>query len=304
MQKRLWFLAILFSFSVAPLWAKVSGPRVLIVDAHPDDETAYAGAVYKIHHDLHGTIDLVIVTDGEGGYKYSTLGNAYYHLDLTTEKIGRKYLPKIRHDEMERAGKIIGLDHIYFLNQLDNHYTLDPYGVLDSVWNVRFIKARLRQIMLSGHYDFAFMLLPTDSTHGHHKASTILALSVIDSLPPGVPHPIALGGDVIDKGGHPLHFSGLSGFPITRCSDGEPAFSFNCDQGFGFHHALNYKMIVDWDIAEHKSQGTMQLAMDRGDTEEFYYFDMNPASGRAKAKDLFDKLAVNYYPELTYPGIK
>ncbi len=304
MQKRhLWFAALFISFSVS-LYARTSGPRVLLVDAHPDDETAYAATVYKIHHDLHGTIDLVVITDGQGGYKYSTLAEPYYHLKLTQEKIGRKYLPEIRKEEMERAGRDIGLHHIYFLMQRDNRYTLNPYEVLDSNWNIPYVKSRLRQILIKGHYDFAFMLLPTPTTHGHHKAAAILTLSVIDSLPPGVPHPIALGGDVIEKGKQPVHFTELAGFPITRVSDGLPSYSFDRDQSFGFHHALNYKIIVDWDIAEHKSQGTMQLAMDKGDLEEFYYFDVNPPGGRAKAKALFDKLAINYYPELTYPGIK
>jgi len=304
MQKRRLFLAIFLLFISTPLFAKTGGPRVLIVDAHPDDETAYAGAVYKIHHDLHGTIDLVIVTDGQGGYKYSTLAEPFYHRKLTEEKIGRKDLPAIRHDEMERAGKIIGLHHIYFLKQRDNRYMLDPNEVLDSVWNIPFVTSRLRQILLTGHYDFVFLLLPVESTHGHHKASTILALRAIQSLPDSVPHPIALGGDVIDSGKTPAPFTELAGFPITHCSDGGPSYSFDCRQSFGFRHALNYKMIVNWDIAEHKSQGTMQLAMNRGDIEEFYYFDVNPQDGRAKAKALFDKLAVNYYPELTYPGVK
>ena len=205
---------------------------------------------------------------------------------------------------MERAGKIIGLHHIYFLKQRDNRYTLDPHEVLDSVWNIPFVKSKLRKIMLEGHYDFVFMLLPVESTHGHHKAAAILTLTVLKGLPADIPHPIALGGDDIDSGKAPTKFTELNGFPITRCSDGAPSYSFDRLQSFGFHHALNYKMIVNWDIAEHKSQGTMQLAMNQGDYEEYYYFDVNPPSGRAKAKALFDKLAVNYYPELTYPGIK
>src|ERR1035441_3522342 len=135
-------------------------PRVLIVDAHPDDETAYAGAVYKITHDLGGTVDLVVVTNGEAGYKYSTLAEAVYNLKLTDEKIGRKYLPGIRHKELENAGKIIGLHHIYFLDQRDNRYTLDPHEVLDSNWNIPFVKSQLRQILTTGHYDFVFTLLP------------------------------------------------------------------------------------------------------------------------------------------------
>ena len=304
MQNRRLFLAVFFLFISASLYAKVGGPRVLIVDAHPDDETAFVGAVYKINHDLHGTVDLVVITDGQGGYKYSMLAEPFYHQKLTEEKIGRKYLPGIRQGEMERAGKIIGLHHIYFLKQRDNRYTLDPHEVLDSVWNIPFVKARLKQIMLSGHYDFVFMLLPVESTHGHHKAAAILALTVLKSLPANFPHPIALGGDDIDSGKTPASFTELTGFPITHCSDGAPSYSFNRLQSFGFHHVLNYKMIVNWDIAEHKSQGTMQLAMNHGDYEEYYYFDVNPPEGRAKAKALFDKLAVNYYPELTYPGIK
>lgn len=308
MQKRLFLLIFLLSVSTPllanPLLAKVEGPRVLIVDAHPDDEGAFAGAVYKIQHDLHGTIDLVVITDGEGGYKYSTLAEPYYHLKLTDEKIGRKYLPHIRHDEMVRAGKIIGLHHIYFLNQRDNRYTLDPHEVLDSNWNIPYVKSTLRKIMLEGHYDFIFMLLPVATTHGHHKAAAILTLTVLKSLPSNIPHPIALGIDDIDSGKTPAHFTELSGFPITHCSDGAPSYSFDRRQSFGFHHALNYKIIVNWDIAEHKSQGTEQLGMNRGDLEEYYYFDVNPPEGRAKAKALFDKLAVNYYPELTYPGVK
>src|ERR1017187_651327 len=180
--------------------AKPDGPRVLVVDAHPDDETAYAAAIYKIVHDLHGTVDLVVITNGEAGYKYSTLANEYYHLNLTDEKIGRKYLPGIRHKELVNAGKIIGLHKIYFLDQRDNRYTLDPHEVLDSNWNIPFVKSQLRQILTTGHYDFVFTLLPSDSTHGHHKASTILALTVVQSLPTNVPHPIVLCASGTQKG--------------------------------------------------------------------------------------------------------
>jgi hypothetical protein len=68
--------------------------------------------------------------------------------------------------------------------------------------------------------------------------------------------------------------------------------------------ALNYKIIVNWEIAEHKSQGTMQLAMNSGDLEDFWYFDVNPPDGRERTKRIFDELAVNHYPELVYPGEK
>jgi N-acetylglucosamine malate deacetylase 2 len=304
------FLSFFIAFCAIPTGAYSNppahekGPRVLIVDAHPDDETAYAAAVYKITHDLGGMVDLVVVTNGEGGYKYSTLAEAYYHLNLTDEKIGRKYLPGIRHKELINAGKIIGLHHIYFFDQRDNRYTLDPHEVLDSNWNIPSVKSQLKQILTSGHYDFVFTLLPSDSTHGHHKAATILALTAVQNLPSNIPHPIVLCASGTTKGKDPATFSELAGFPITHVSDGKPTYSFDVTQSFGFHHALNYKVIVNWEIAEHKSQGTMQLGMNQGDLEEYYYFDINPPDGREKTKALFDKLAINSYPELTYPGIK
>ncbi len=285
---------------------KSNGPRVLVVDAHPDDEGAYAATIYKITHDFHGTVDLVVITNGEAGYKYSTLGNDYYHLNLTDEKIGRKYLPGIRHKELVNAGKIIGLHKIFFFNQRDNRYTLDPHEVLDSNWNIPQVKSQLNHILVSGHYDFVFTLLPSDSTHGHHKAATILALTAVQNLPKNIQPPIVLAGGTSDLGKPVRNFTVLDGFPITRISDGAPAYSFDLNQSFGFHHVLNYKIILDWEITEHKSQGSLQTGLNRGgsDLEEYYYFDINPPEGRAKAKALFDRLAVNDYPELTYPGVK
>jgi len=309
-KQHTFFLSLLVALCAIPSFvysrpaAHEKGPRVLIVDAHPDDEGAYAAAVYKITHDLGGTVDLVVITNGEGGYKYSTLAEPIYHLKLTDEKIGRKYLPGIRHKELINAGKIIGLHHIYFFDQRDNRYTLDPHEVLDSNWNIPLVKSKLKQILTSGHYDFVFTLLPSDSTHGHHKVSTILALMAVQNLPANVAHPIVLCATNIQKDKVSASFTELAGFPITHISDGKPSFSFDRNQSFGFHHVLNYKIIVNWEIAEHKSQGTLQTGYNQGDIEEYYYFDINPPSGREKTKALFDKLAINTYPELTYPGVK
>ena len=282
----------------------VKGPRVLIVDAHPDDETAYAVTVYKIVHDLHGTVDLVVVTNGEAGYKYSTLASAYYGYDLTNEAVGRAHLPKIRHDELLAAGKVIGLHHIYFLEQRDNRYTRDPHEVLDSNWNVPKVRQELRSILMKGGYDFVFDLLPEDSTHGHHKAATILSLEAIRDLPQGVPHPVALAGSISSADRPSPRFRELAGFPITRMADTVPLFHLDRKQHFGFRKSLTYQIIVNWEIAEHKSQGALQLGMGMGDTEEFYLYAMNEPSARSKAEALFASLAAQVYPELTYPGIR
>jgi hypothetical protein len=47
--------------------------RVLLVVAHPDDEYEVAGTVYRTSKELLGTVDQVIITDGEAGYRYSSL---------------------------------------------------------------------------------------------------------------------------------------------------------------------------------------------------------------------------------------
>ena len=66
--------------------------RVLLVVAHPDDEYEMAGTVYRITKELSGTVDQLILTDGEAGYRYSSLADKYYDLDLTNESVGRKQL--------------------------------------------------------------------------------------------------------------------------------------------------------------------------------------------------------------------
>jgi hypothetical protein len=99
--------------------ATAGGPRVLIINAHPDDESGCAVTVYKITHELGGIVDLCLITNGEGGYKYSTLAEPVYGLELTDEKIGRAHLPRIRKEEMMNAGKIIGLRNIFFLEHWD-----------------------------------------------------------------------------------------------------------------------------------------------------------------------------------------
>jgi len=50
--------------------------RVLLVVAHPDDEYEVASTVYRISKELFGTVAQVIITDGEAGYRYSSLAEA------------------------------------------------------------------------------------------------------------------------------------------------------------------------------------------------------------------------------------
>lgn len=294
---------ILFLFSIISLLCSAQNDstiKILIVTAHPDDETGFAATIYKVTKELNGIADQCVITNGEGGYKYSTLSEAYYNLELTDEKIGRENLPRIRKQELMNAGKIIGMRNIFFLDQKDAHYGLDELEPLDTTWNVELVSTRLKEIMTKTKYDFVFCLLPTPETHAHHKAATLLALRTIQSLPKEQ-RPIILGvTGAIKNDTSKYNFSQLKDYAITHVEGNAPLFFFDKTVKFGFKDALSYKIIVNWEIAEHKSQGTMQLAMNQGDLEQFWYFTMNGFGGVEKCNQFFERLKVIPYKPKKY----
>jgi LmbE family N-acetylglucosaminyl deacetylase len=275
---------------------------VLVITAHPDDDATFAGTNYKIVHDLNGIVDIALITNGEGGYKYSTLAEDIYGLELTDEEIGRKYLPEIRKKELEAGGKIIGIRNYYYFNQKDHRYitTADIREILDSnIWDLNYVRNELKTIIEREKYDYVFALIPTPTTHAHHSAVGILALETINSLDSN-DRPVILGGTIARKSDTvKTIYKGLDDYPLTSVSDTIP-FEFDRTQKFSYKDALDYKIIVNWLIAEHKSQGTMQLGMNQGDYEVYWYFDINPEKGKEKTKELFDKLKINYFKKKEY----
>lgn len=274
--------------------------KVLVVTAHPDDHAAFAGAIYKITHDIRGKVDLVVITNGEGGFKYSTLAESYYGLELTDPVVGRQYLPGIRKKEAIAGGNIIGIRNYFFLDQQDHDFTLNADSVLRFAWDVQSVKSRLRQILVSDHYDYVFCLLPTEGTHGGHKAATIMALEAVNEIPLAR-RPVVLAESDSTKGeAAAFRFAGLAGYPLTTVKQAASTFHFDKTQKFGYRDALDYKIVVNWLIAEHKSQGTMQLLMNSGDVENFWFFDMNDPAAIPRSRALFDQLKVLRFKKKTY----
>lgn len=289
---------LFLAFSSSPLLAQ--SPKVLIVTAHPDDESGMAATVWKITHDLKGTVDLALVTNAEGGYKYSSLANELYGHELTNEDTGRAYLPAIRKRELMAGGDIIGLRNYFFLDQQDHKFTLNVDSTFGYIWDTAFVAKRLTEIMRNEKYDYVFCLLPTEGTHGHHKGATILALTAAARLEKES-RPVVLGVSVSEKSDTAREtFGGLPSYPITTVGAGAPEFSFDRTQKFGFKDQLDYRIIVNWLIAEHKSQGTMQLGMNRGDLEQFWWFDANDPKKKEQTRKLFERLARPYFPKLEY----
>mgnify|MGYP002381291170 CR=1 FL=1 len=284
------FFTLLFVCSAIPAFMQTpaQGPRVLVVTAHPDDESAMAVTIYKVTKELGGVVDQAVITNGEGGYKYATLAEPIYNLKLTDEKVGREHLPRIRKQELINAGRILGIRNHYFFDQKDAHYGLDEREPLDTTWNVSWIETRLKEIMNSNHYDYVLCAMPDSTTHAHHKAATILALRTVSRLSE---KPIIMAVTVSSKSDTVQRkFVQLRNHPVTRISSGKPTFMVDRTARFGFNDKLNYKIVVNWEIAEHKSQGTMQTFMGLGDVENFWLFDLNAAGAKQKAEPFFEAL--------------
>lgn len=266
--------------------------RVLLVNAHPDDEVAVAGTVYQITHKLGGIVDLAIVTDGSGGFRFSTLAEPVYGLELTDETVARQHLPAIRKREVMAGGAITGIRDYFFLDEYDDQPISDVDTVLSSVWDTTYVGGRLAQIVERGLYDFVIGLLPIAETQGHHQAATILAIDAAQTLPIDR-RPVVLGGYPCQHSGeHAMVFEGLPGFPQTRVSGGLPLANFDLLQEFGLNDRLDFRIVTNWVLAEHKSQGLMSLLMNSIERECYWYFDLNEPDGRRRTVQLFDALVV------------
>lgn len=266
-------------------------PKVLLVTAHPDDDALYSATIFKTTRLLDGVVDLALLTNGEGGYTYSTLGNYIYGKELDKEEVGREWLPGIRKKELMAGGDIVGIRNYFFLDQPDFEYTEDVSIPLDK-WNTDWARTKLTNIMKNGEYDFLFLMLPYEGTHGHHKASAVIALQALQTLAEE-DRPIALEAFIRRGEDDPgIEFDQLDNYPETKVMP-EHVFEFNRNQTFGVNGRMNYNIIGNWVIAEHKSQGTMQLLVQnsQGVIEQYWYVALNGEEGLEKTAEYFE--AVN-----------
>ena len=280
------FLFLIFSSNV---FAQ-AGPKVLVVNAHPDDETSFPIILYKITHDLNGTVDLALLTDGSGGFNGSELGSVYYRLNLTDSLVGRSELPRIRKKELMEAGDIMGIRQYYFFEQLDDFYNFDPVPyVTGKRWNIPFVEKKLDKILAAGQYDFVVTMLPYAQQHGHHKTAVIMALRAIQRMR-GPKRPVILAGSTY-KDEKPEAFTMLEGFPETTIKKNAPGFYLDVSSHFGKGKQVSYQVIAHWVVAAYKSQGDMQQNPAYiGDKETFRIFDINDDSAIIKVSKLFEQL--------------
>ncbi len=280
---RIAFLPVFLALMVVSAFAEPPGKALLVV-AHPDDEYYFAATVYRMAVQLGGTVDELIITDGEGGFRYSTLAEPYYKKSLTVEAIGRKDLPSIRKKEAINAGRILGIRKHFFLDQKDEHFTTDEEDGPDHYWNSAFITSRIANLVKREHYKYVLTVLPRSTTHGHHQAATVLTAESIQTLPKDLrPAQLGFDTDASDFVPPPV---------VAKIQRWAPAYAFAFDRNtaFGFQNALTYQIVVNWMIAEHKSQGLLQT-MDNKDSKEYIWLDLGSASAtQTDANSLFNIL--------------
>lgn len=273
-------------------------PKILLVTAHPDDDAIFSATVFKTTHLLEGDVDLAVLTNGEGGYTYSTIGNFIYGKQLDKEEVGREYLPGIRKKEVMAGGEVVGIRNYFFFDQVDKEFSLDVTVPLGT-WNVEWINEKFQQIFMQEDYDFVFTMMPVKDTHAHHKASALLTLQAINQLE-SQKRPVVLSTTFLREKSDSTAYNMLGGYPITKINRDVAPFEFDRTQTFGHNNRLDYNIIANWVIAEHKSQGTMQQFMDVGKVEQYWYYDLNRLEEVQRTRAFFE--AVNAAPMYTNPN--
>jgi LmbE family N-acetylglucosaminyl deacetylase len=254
------------------------------VVAHPDDEYDMAATVYRITTELRGVADEIIITDGEAGYRYSLLAERYYGVVLTDESESQAQLAQIRVEESRRAAKVLGIRHQWFLGERNVPFTQSTDEPLHTTWHTKRILQTISQRVREGQYDFVFVQLPESETRGEHKAATILTLQAVESLP-GEYRPIVLGAAAGNTTGP--QYNPVLGQSLTWTLTIEPAFHFDRDTHFGYEKSLSYQIVVDWVIAEHKSQGLFQTKRLQDRYENFWILGTSVAGAVDKTAGLF-----------------
>jgi hypothetical protein len=258
---------------------------VLVIIAHPDDETIFAGFIHALTHKLNATVDLVCITNGEGGFRHSAPSEPLYgNLQLSKESIGREHLPRIRKQELLGSGKILGIRKYFFYDQFDLKYDRNVDLVFSEQWNKEWVIQLLEQTIKTGNgaygYDLMLIMLPNVQSHGHHTASGLLALDTIKRLQENkstdIKIPLIIGGSEFILTEPPIYTLNRLA-EVLSFSPNE--FQFNRKWKLSNSSDIpNYQMIVLWMCSEHKSQGgliaeTLTTLADKN--EQYFYFSIN-----------------------------
>ncbi|CAF1287913.1 unnamed protein product [Rotaria sp. Silwood1] len=280
---------------------------VLVVIAHPDDETLFGGFIHALTHKLNASVDLVCVTNGGGGNRHAGLSESFYgNLKLSEEAIGRKHLPRIRQQELFGSGRIVGIRKFFFYDESD--FKSSPYinTILHEQWNKEWIIQQFQHTIKHGNsangYDLMVVILPNVDSSEHHTASGLLALEAIDRLQQikssDIIIPTIIGGSEFVLTQPPTYPENRLADILTNVTNVE--FRFNLRWKVSNSPVVDYQTVLFWMAAEHKSQGSLvneilsEYDHDRVN-EQYFYFAINERYGDntrlLMVQNLFTQLA-------------
>jgi hypothetical protein len=116
-----------------------------------------------------------------------------------------------------------------------------------------------------------------------------MALAAVAAMPANR-RPVFLATNSYKKGETPPNYTGRDDFPLARARPVDPPLEFDLTMPFGYQDKLDYRIVANWVIAEHKSQGVMQTYMNGFDTERFFLFAIDDDAAVAKTKAFFARL--------------
>ena len=121
--------------------------RILLIFAHPDDESFIAAGVARRCVDAGGTVALVTATHGDAG----RVGEP--------PLCGRQELPAVRARELQDAAEALGISEIDLLDYRDRHLADAPAGEVRDVLAARIRRFRPHVVVtfdpngMNGHAD-------------------------------------------------------------------------------------------------------------------------------------------------------
>ncbi|CAF0879354.1 unnamed protein product [Rotaria sp. Silwood1] len=278
---------------------------VLLVIAHPDDETIFSSFVHAITHKLNASVDLVCVTNGEGGYRHVEPSESLYdNVRLSNETIGRKHLLRIRQQELFGSGRILGTRKYFFYDQIDLEYNREVNTVFEKQRDKEWVIEQFQRTIKNGNgadgYDLMVIIIPSTNSHGHHTTSGLLALEAIDRLQRmksvNISIPTVIGESEFILTKSPTYAENGLAEILTNITTFE--LRFNLKWKMSKSSFVDYKTIRFWVAAEHKSQGSLMdeiiFEYDRNE-EQYSYFAINERYGDhghlSMTRNIFSQLA-------------
>jgi len=275
----------------------VSCLNVLFQGAHPDDDTMSYGTLSKLSQEFQASVTVSFATKGEGGFQTTPdFPSDFYRMNLHNGPEARVNLAKVRRQEMLDSSNVAGYSDLYYLDEPDDIYLLDPLPYLyHGRWNATNVQLQLEQFIMKRNFDIVIIHLPTEETHAHHKAISILMLQTIDKLrrtnkDVHIKIPIILGVDFDDSR---MEYNGYRNFTVTNVHFQRSSFHFDTRIKLkGGRSMVTYQDLVNLGIFCHKSQLSLwKLVNSRGPLEKYWYFSVNPMGEEFdKIKNLFERL--------------